>query len=116
MEPRTHEEQVASTVAEQYVLAAKIGHPQLLGIILHTAESRRRAILRQMRLGSAPRSVRVKLLAYANANPQPSEWEINFLLWDPRYKDGVTVVSVRLDLTTSVLGMEVFRRGEPVPA
>jgi hypothetical protein len=99
----------AIAVAEQHVRAARVGEPQLLHAErVSGGKPMSDAIEQRLRsLGATDAQVERMKGMVRNRNERP-QWEVSFLLNDPRYTDGVTVASVQLDDTVNA-DLEVFQ-------
>ena len=61
-------------------------------------------------LGASDSNVE-KMKEIISKRPEQPRWEVTFLLHDPRYIDGITIATVRIDDATGQSELKVFERG-----
>jgi hypothetical protein len=107
----------AVAVAEACVRAAGIGDPKLLGASHLTGrEPLTDARVRQLREAGATEAAIESMQQIRQKLPPRPRWEVQFLLFDARYVDGVTIVFVTIEDATGKPEFKVFERsGGKVP-
>jgi len=112
-----HDRESAIAVAEACVRAAGVGEPKLLTDYRLTGrEPLSDGTVKNMReMGATDADVESMQQIRQKLPPRP-RWEIQFLLFDPRYVGGVTVAFVTIEDATGKPGLKVFeRQGGRVP-
>jgi hypothetical protein len=103
----------AIAVAQARVRDARVGEPQFLGAEHRSDHEMTGTTERRLRsMGATQEQIQKMRDILRNHPPRPA-WEVRFLLHDPRYVDGVTIATVKIDDATSVAELDVFERGGP---
>jgi hypothetical protein len=107
----------AIAVAEACVRAAGVGEPKLLTACHRSGrEPLHDGTVKRLReVGATEADVEYMQAIRLKLPPRP-RWEIQFLLFDPRYVDGITIAFVTIEDATGKPEFKVFQRGErPIP-
>lgn len=97
-------------VAEAYIVNANVGRPELMSAEFQTSEEKYASTIRRLKhLGSPDRIIRGMENHLANKPPK-SGWTVNFILYDDRYVDGITIATVKIDEASGEIEMDVTQR------
>jgi hypothetical protein len=96
-------------IAEQHLRAQGAGEPKVLRVELVTLDPQRKEMLRFMKTQQMTREERKAVLRLYRGRPR-QEWSLLFQLRDPKYENGTTGATVKLDIMGVVTDVRVIPR------